>query len=486
VRLSESGPTQEDWYWGRSSATGAEEDYYWRRISDNYSQKDVLPGTYLELHNQCYEAYNANPMANAIIEMGSNFVLGEGLQIDAGNKRVQRLLDRFWNDADSHMNRRQFDIATELSLYGEIFVRLFVNPYDGHVKIAMLDPSLVDQIETDAENVEREIRIHRRPLAQNATVPTASTMPSPAQTATASPGERSSAYGSQINMLQPTVVNPSDPRWTEGQWFDVPREIMHFSINKVTNAKRGKSDLATLLPWLRRYKDWLIDRVRINKYKAAFLWDVTLQGADRQTIDQKMMQYARPPEPGSVLIHNESETWAAVQPMIDASSAAPDGHAMKMMIAMGAGLPEHYLSEGGDVNRATAAEMGLPTLKKYRRRQDYLGYILRQILDRVIAEAQKAGTLPKGVDTGYAVHFPELLTEDSNQIGIATYRMSQALSTAQSLGLVSQETAARMFFEFARTEVDVAEELERIADEASARAGKGHGEDPAAIRSDQQ
>src|SRR5215470_6065015 len=54
-----SSPTQEDWYWGRL-ATGNEEDLYWRRLSDNWHQKDVIPSTYLEIHNQCYEAYNAN------------------------------------------------------------------------------------------------------------------------------------------------------------------------------------------------------------------------------------------------------------------------------------------------------------------------------------------------------------------------------------------------------------------------------------------
>src|SRR6202521_6238549 len=52
-----SSPTQEDFYWGRM-ATGSEEDYYWRRLSDNWYMKDVIPSTYLELHNTCYEAYN--------------------------------------------------------------------------------------------------------------------------------------------------------------------------------------------------------------------------------------------------------------------------------------------------------------------------------------------------------------------------------------------------------------------------------------------
>ncbi len=101
--------------------------------------------------------------------------------------------------------------------------------------------------------------------------------------------------------------------------------LVQFCINKVSNAKRGKSDLATLLPWLRRYKDWLTDRVRINKYKGAFLWDVELSGADRKAIERKKAEYSYPPEPGSVIIHNEAEKWSAVKPEINASEAAEDG-----------------------------------------------------------------------------------------------------------------------------------------------------------------
>lgn len=237
--------TTEDWFWSRITGAGSEEDLYWRRLSDNWAQKDVLPSTYLDIHHQVYEAYNANPMANAIVEMGVNFVLGDGLVVDAAHRKVQALLDAFWHDPDNRMNLRQYDLATELSLYGELFIRLFVNRYNGHVKIAQIDPVLIDEIECDPENIERQLRCHRRALG-----------PSGEQT--------TGAAGDAL----------------KGIWFAMPDEVMHFAVNKVTNAKRGKSDLATLLPWLRRYKDWLIDRVRINKYKSAFLWDVTLSGAD--------------------------------------------------------------------------------------------------------------------------------------------------------------------------------------------------------------
>src|SRR6185312_12114841 len=108
----------------------------------------------------------------------------------------------------------------------------------------------------------------------------------------------------------PEAGYPGDPL-TEGVWYEAGRQVAQFKINSVSNAKRGKSDLATLLPWWRRYKDWLTDRVRINKYKGAFLWDIQLSGADAKTIDRKRMQYAYPPDPGSIIVHNESEQWSA-------------------------------------------------------------------------------------------------------------------------------------------------------------------------------
>jgi len=163
-RLAEgTGPpggagTQEDWYWGASagqSGGGLEEDLYWRRLSDSWYQKDLLPATYLEVHNQCYEAYNANPLANAIIELTTNFVLGSGIAVVASEPRAQAAIDRFWSDQDNHMATRVYSLCTELSLYGELFGRFFVNPYSGAVKIAQIDPSLIDQIETDPENIER-------------------------------------------------------------------------------------------------------------------------------------------------------------------------------------------------------------------------------------------------------------------------------------------------------------------------------------------
>jgi len=444
--LSTSAPTQEDYYWGRI-ATGGEEDYYWRRLTDNFYQKDLMPSTYLEMHNLIYEAYHANPLAFAIIEITTSFTMGSGVTLTAKQKSVQKVLEKFWNDPDNHMDERSYMMCTELSLYGEIFLRFFVNPYDGTVKVRLVDPSLIDLIETDPEDIETPTRFHRRPIGQTLSV-------------TDPPQNPPS--------LDPKLTYP-DYTQTQGEWFKAGDEMVQFTINKVSNAKRGASDLATLLPWLRRYKDWLTDRVRINKYKGAFLWDVTLKGADKKTIDRKKMDYSYPPEPGTTIIHNEAEEWKAVQPAINANDAYQDGRAIKLMVAVGATLPEHFLSDGTSSTRATAAEMGLPTLLKFQRRQRIMKNMLHVVLDRVIKEAQDAGKLGKKIDTSYDVIFPEIDSSDNQILGTGLSYLTQALTAAKLQGWISDETAMKLLFKFADEEIDIHEERERVAQQPPPR-----------------
>jgi hypothetical protein len=185
------------------------------------------------------------------------------------------VVDAFWHDPDNHMDLRVYDLCQELSLYGEIFVRFYVNDFNGDVKIVTIDPSMIDQIESDPENIEHELRIHRRPIGASATIPG-----------------------------QPAVVTQLESGDYDGVWLAVPDQVP---------------------PWLRRYKDWFIDRTRINKYKAAFLWEITLASGDRKVVENKAQEYSVLPEPGSVIVHNGDESWSAIQPKIGADDVAEGG-----------------------------------------------------------------------------------------------------------------------------------------------------------------
>jgi hypothetical protein len=150
-----------------------------------------------------------------------------------------------------------------------------------------------------------------------------------------------------------------------------------------------------------------------------------------------------------VLFHNEAETWAAVQPRIGADEVTQDGRALRLMICAGAGIPEHYLAEGGNANRATAAEMGLPAMKRFQRRQEYFRQVLVTIVGRAVAEAQRVGALGPRADTALAVEFEELGPAPQGEMAQAVGAFTGALATAADRGWVSEEEARRLWWRFA-------------------------------------
>ncbi len=348
-----------------ASTTHADEDRGWRRASLPGSttlnpDRDELYGE--ALLREAYQAYTTNPLAYAVIEQTTSFVLGGGATVEAQDPRVQKMIDTFWHDPENKMDLRIYSIHTELSLFGEQFIRYFVDPLTGRTVIRQLDPLYVSEIETAPNDYEKPLRyLYNPPL-------------------------------------------PLGEGWGEGQWIPA-KDILHIAINRVSSAARGRSDLAPILPWIRRYREWLDDRVVLNKLRTAMVWDVTVTGADKGDIDRMRAQNPTPPARGTVLFHSDGEVWKPMDPQIDAADAAPDGRAIRLMIAVGALLPEHYLAEGGNVNRATAAEMGLPSIKRFQRRQELFRYLLTTIVDRVLDEAQRTGRLGPRVDRTFEVKF---------------------------------------------------------------------------------
>jgi hypothetical protein len=363
-----------------------------------------------ELLREAYLAYSTHPLAYAVIEQSVNFVLGGGARVVAADKRAQRWLDAFWHDPENALDQRIYSLCTELFLFGEQFVRFFVDPVSGRVVVRQLDPLDIVAIETDPQDVERVLRYRYAP-------------------------PQSVATGSDL--------------LATGEWIDAG-EIARFTVNRASNALRGRSDLAPLLPWLRRYRDWLTDRVRQNRYKGSFIYDVTVQGADKSSLDQLRAEYAAaPPEPGTVLFHNETEEWKAVQPQIGAGDVRDDGRAIRLMIAAGAMIPEHYLAEGGNANRATAAEMGLPAIKRMQRRQEQFRQVLVTICRRVFEEGVRFGAIGPRARRDLTVHFEELSPAPLDTQSLAAKQFADALAVAQDRGWVQPEEARRLWWRFA-------------------------------------
>ncbi|MDP2728716.1 MAG: hypothetical protein Q8P59_14405, partial [Dehalococcoidia bacterium] len=140
-------------------ASLVEEDRGWRSLGQG-----VLELPYSQLVEQMRnstEAYRQNPLAYRIIEMTADFILGKGMRLLADDGEVQEFVTEFWEHPMNRLPIRQFELCTELSLSGELFITFHTNPYDRMTYIRCIPASSIDQIDTNPEDIEEERRFHQ-------------------------------------------------------------------------------------------------------------------------------------------------------------------------------------------------------------------------------------------------------------------------------------------------------------------------------------
>ncbi len=122
--------------------------------------------------------------------------------------------------------------------------------------------------------------------------------------------------------------------------------MLHYAYNKPVGVAWGEPDLAPMLPWIGRYSAWLEDRARLNRFRQAFVFILRGKFPDKaaQLARQRELN-SNPPPPGSILVTDESESWGVLSPELSSFEAGEDGLALKKMIAVGAGVPTHFLAE---------------------------------------------------------------------------------------------------------------------------------------------
>jgi hypothetical protein len=206
--------------------------------------------------------------------------------------------------------------------------------------------------------------------------------------------------------------------------------MLHYAVNRPVGAAFGQGDLDTVLPWLRRYSRMLEDRVRAHWATRAFLWFVTVPS---HKVDVKREQYSSPPEPGSIVVHDEAESWDVKSPTLRASDAQHDLKAVRHMIDA-AGYPPHWRGEAGDANLATATAMQLRPERHLRRRQNYIVFMLQDILYHAFARAHQIGkggngALPiQNYRQLFSVSVADVSRSDNRELALAGQALAGAFS----------------------------------------------------------
>lgn len=409
----------------------------WKRLGQGaYKFDRDVPSQFLqESIQRAFRAWRLNPFVKRITEMHVNYVVGDGVTISAGDERVQAVCESFWNDPNNTLDLKLEEVVRDLSLFGEVYILPFVNVLTGRVNLGYLDPLSVQAIESNplnynepvyvcvnaADGTQRKLRIVYLDKSGNAkdAIP--------------------HVYGKANEALNIPVS-------TVGMHVG---EAFYLAANKTIGVTRGTGDFLPILDWCRSTEDLLFTQLEKAQLQNAVYLMVTVAGASPEELQRYRTPgdtfYLPMPKPGSMGIKNDKMTYEYLAPTLNSGDMAEAVRMFKSMIEIGSGVPEHQFGQGGDVNRATALEMGGPFHKMLLQRQRQVKYALEDVLQFVIDQKRIFTHDLDGVsDFSVSVTMSPINAKDTATEAATTNQMLSAIVAAKQSKLISDELAFKL------------------------------------------
>lgn len=424
------------------------------------SNRDLPAMTEARGRELAYKLYDMNPLAKRIPELIRDFVLGEGVTVEAQGEqatndeqgkpiedpartRLQAVIDAFWLDPVNRLDLTLDDKILEFSIAGEQCYPVMINPKNGHARLGYIDPGDIKEVIRHPVTLQpfavclkdaagtNDIRYKVIQVQADPAKPWFGRMLDVERDA-------------QGNVTE-TYTAGDDEKAYEGACF-------FWAINKPISATRGRSDLLCLVDWLDAFDQLMFGEVDRALLMKAFIWDVTVQNADATVLAKRKSELSVP-KPGSLNLHNGQETWEAIAPSLNAADNDILADRILSIVATGAGLPKTYLNGAMDVNRASAQELDEAPLKRLQNRQKLVKAIIHQLVTFALDQAEIKGRLPKRHQaTGempaawpVSVNTPEMVSRDLAGLSAALKTTADALTVARADLVIDEQVHQEAF-----------------------------------------
>ena len=376
--------------------------------------RDRAQGNFYNVIEASLQAWRENPLARRIVNLQTQYVIGEGIAIECEDEKAMTAIQDFWNDPLNHMDIRVAEWCDELTRTGNLFV-LLSSDLSGKTYVRAVPATAIQNVETKANDYEQALWFDY----------------------------------TEENRLEFEHVDAED-----AQFPTLDPRMMQFTVNRPIGAKFGEPDLAPVLIWLQRYSMWLEDRARLNHYRNSFLFTVkTHLGTEDQRKRRQDQLNQRPLSPGSILVTNDSEEWDVLSAKLESSDAKDDGLALKKQIASGVGIPLHFLAEPESQNKASAEAAGGATYRTFEQRQQTFIWILTQVV-RAVLRRRHLVDHDLDPEADFRLIGADIYEADNNTLSTAAATMSNVCIQMRKHGYINREEYLRLVYKFAGEDPD--------------------------------
>ena len=402
----------------QSAAAIMAEDVGWTRLGGG-SRRDITPIKHELMLKLAQDAYDTNPLGKWILQMTRDLICAEGITVSSDDDQVSDLLTDFWQHPINNMDLNLPQMVLELGLWGEQCWPVFAGDAGGVMSLGLVDSSDILRVDHDPDNCAVPIGVVLKDRGEHEGKKLRIIYDKPDE-----------------DLFASAALTMRAEQFTDGETF-------WSKVNTVRSATRGASDVYHLIDWLDGYEKFLIYSLERAAHLNAYTWDVTLDGMDQTQVAEWLRKNPKP-DPGSWFAHNDSVHLQAVTPNMGAADAAEHGRMIRNHVLGAASYPEHWFGGGGDVNRATAEAMGLPTFKHYQERQRFVRYQIYRVCTHQLKLARDGGRLSR--DTfEFDVNMPQMVTADLSGIMTALSSLSNAAAVAEDRGWIDAGVSQRLF-----------------------------------------
>ncbi|MCS6956208.1 MAG: hypothetical protein NZM44_07635 [Candidatus Calescibacterium sp.] len=235
--------------------------------------------------------------------------------------------------------------------------------------------------------------------------------------------------------------------------IEIEGDVLYYAVNNFP-FMRGRSIIETVMDYAYAYDEFVTDRLRRQKLANTFVWDVEIQGAERETIQRRIEEFRRQPIPssGGIRFHNEKEKWNIITPNLQSEDALKDSQIILSHISTG-----HNTVSKTEIGLENASQEEIELVARY------INYVINRvfkpvvngIVDTVLYATQNVGLLPKySYSLDYQINYNRYHTEMIRHIAVSLYQTTSALKIARERGWMDDETAKCIIGEMVNKKIE--------------------------------
>ena len=200
-------------------------------------------------------------------------------------------------------------------------------------------------------------------------------------------------------------------------------EMIHIKILTDSDVKRGISFLLVSMGMIRKYSEWLDDRVVLNQVRSAIALIKNIEGnastveslrsaqqTEHKDTDRNRQKAMRR---GTVITASKGIKYEMLSPKINAPDVKDDGRAMLLAVAAGSGMPEMVVTaDYSNANYSSSMVAQNPFVREIEDWQDFFKVYDKILFAEVMRNAKDNGPIPENESEECIVEYPPLILAD--------------------------------------------------------------------------